>query len=71
MLTLRWAPFVVSRRGELVHETKSGLSCKTHPVAAGFQANDKLVPEKLVMAIGTGIGAKFATSVRAAATVKL
>ena len=71
IVTLRWVPFVVSKLVELVHEIRSALSCKTQPVAAGFHENDRLVPEELVRVIGTGIGVKFATSVRAAATVKL
>ena len=70
-VTLRWVPFVVSARVELVHEVKSGLSCNTQPVTAGFQLNDRLAPEEPLRSSGTGIGVKFAASERAAARVKL
>ena len=62
---------VVSGRVEFVHEIMSELSCNTQPVAAEFQVNAKLVREGLLRLIGTGISAKFATSVRGAATLKL
>ena len=71
MVRLRWLPLVISGRVELVHKIKSELSCNTQPVATGFHENDRLVCEKLLIVIGTGISVKFATSVRAAAMVKL